>query len=147
MTTNPNLSITELVGQLDKAIIAYDEADSRAIVASHVKDQPAHDAYDAEMRRLWKFERELRRQICATRARNRDEAILQAIVAAYLIVLVAEGTEAKRKTAARAEEALLSAIAVLIEPTGLAIGPIVRSRYFDISVRNAATWQGPRGAK
>jgi hypothetical protein len=143
MTTNPNLTITELVDQLGKAIIAHDEADERSIVAFHEKDEPVHDAQDAEMRRLRRAERDLRRQICATRARTRDEAILQAIVATYLVVMVAEGTE-KRKSAARAEEALLSAISVLIEPTGLAIGSIVRSRYFDRSACNAASRRGAK---
>ena len=143
MTTNPNFTITKLVDELGKAIIAYDEADVRAGVASRGKDQPAYDVHDTEMKRLWKFERHLRREICSTRARDRDEAILQAIVAAYLAGLVAEGTD-RRKSAARAHEALLSAISVLIEPTGLASGAIIRSRYFDTSVRNASRRQGAK---
>jgi hypothetical protein len=81
MTTK---SITELVGDLEDTLVAYNEADERSSAASHAKDQAAADGHDAEMQRLGKVELGLLRKICSTPATSRDEAVLQVIAAAQL---------------------------------------------------------------
>jgi hypothetical protein len=71
MTTTP--SIIELVEQLDETLIAYNQADERAIAAYHSKDDLQDDAQHAEMERLAKVERALQKAVCASRASTRDE--------------------------------------------------------------------------
>jgi hypothetical protein len=135
MTTKSHFSITELAEQLDEALVAYNQADERSVAACHSKEDQA--PHDAEMLRLAKLERALRRIICSTRARGRDEAVLQAIVAVQMVALVAEGT-APKKNCVRARDALLSAISVLIDqPERTPIGEVLRRQYFDTPAKRS----------
>lgn len=133
MTTK---SITELADQLDDALVAYNRADHRSIAAYHSKDEQKDADYSAEMLRIGKVETALFRKICATEARTTHEAITQAIVAAHLVQLVAEGRG--RKYAKKAHEALLSAISVLIDqPERTPIGKDLRRQYFDMPAKRS----------
>jgi hypothetical protein len=128
MPTTP--SVTELVEQLDKTMVAYNQADKRSIAAYQSKDQQQDDAQHAEMDRLDKVERALQRAICASRATTKAEAIMQAIVASHLVRCVEEGS--RRKLAGHAFTGLLSAISVLIDDLSeMPIATTVRRRYFD----------------
>jgi hypothetical protein len=139
MTTTP--SITELAEQLDKVLIAHNAADERAIAAYRSGDQQQSDAHSAEMLRLEKEERALRRMICSSRARTNDEAISQALVAMQWVQLIAEGTSG-RKRAGQASMALLSALSVLIDLTDKPIPKTFRRRYFDIRARRLIVEKG-----
>jgi hypothetical protein len=130
MTTKP--TILELAEQLDKTLIAHNEADKGTIAAYHSEDQQKNDALHGEMENLEKVERALRRSICAARATTHDEAIVQAIIASHLIRLVAEGH--RRKHARHAFAGLLSAISVLIG-SERPIAATVRRRYFDVPAK------------
>ena len=111
MTTK---SITELLGELEDTLVAYDEADERSGAASRAKDQAVAEGNDAEMQRLGKVERVLLKKICSTPATSRDEAVLQVIAASQLTLLVSEGSVAKKKTAAKVFDGLISALSRLI---------------------------------
>jgi hypothetical protein len=126
MTTTP---ITALAEQLDKTLVAHNQADRLAIAAYHSKDELQHEVHHAEMQRLEKVEHALQRTIGATRAMSKDEAIAQLIVASQLVRRVSEG--ARRKLAARAFVGLLSAISALIDDLSETTAPNLRRRYFD----------------
>jgi hypothetical protein len=127
MTTKP--SITALAEQLDKTLVAHNQADERAIAAYRAKDETHRDAEHDEMERLDKVERALQRAVCASRAATRDEAIIQAIVASHMVRLVEEGS--RRKLARHAFMGLLSAISVLNDLSEMPIATTVRRLYFD----------------
>ena len=132
MTTK---SITELLGELEDTLVAYDEADERS---GDAKDQAASDGFDAEMQRLGKVERVLLKKICSTPATSRDEAVLQVIAASQLTLLVSEGSVAKKKNAAKVHDGLISALSRLIELPVHHIDAVnVRRQYFDMPFKRA----------
>jgi hypothetical protein len=135
MTTK---SITELVGELEDTLVAYDEADERSGAASRAKDQAASDELDAEMQRLGKVERRLLKKICSTPATSREEAVLQVIAASQLTLLVSEGSVAKKKSAMKVHDGLISALSRLIElPVHHIAATNVRRQYFDMPFKRA----------
>jgi hypothetical protein len=119
---------------------AAERIDASGDGLTFAKDQQQDDAQEAEMRRLEKIERDLRRAICASRPTSRDGAIVQAIVASYLVRLVAEG--ARRKHLAHAHRGLISAISALISPETPPIAQTMHRQYFEMAVKHLAAEGG-----
>lgn len=128
--TTPRIaSIAELAAELDKAITEHTQADEASIAAYHAKDDRAHEQAEAEMSRFDKQEILLMKAISRGRATNRDEAIMQAIVAMEWTLRVSEGQQ--RKYARHALRGLASAISTLA-PDMAAVPPNIKRRYFGV---------------
>jgi hypothetical protein len=112
------LPIAELTRRLAETVDAYNLADEQAVAAGRARDIEQEGSHDAEMRRLGKIERKLKRKICKGHPRSADEALMQLVVAAELLDLVVHAGGGRGRCGAPAETAVRSALRFLVPSIG-----------------------------